>query len=97
MPSHIRYNTLNTPFHAQHYWVWCVYVNSGWPNNRNLIANDSMNLRGGSDTILYLRVEFNQILQNWLVNKNWCDTLMIINYSHIVNIEIQIEKEKATS
>jgi len=42
----------NTPPHYQHYWVWFVNINSGWPDSENLIAGDPMDLREGYDTIL---------------------------------------------
>jgi len=34
----------NTDPHDQHYWVWFVDINGGWPDNENLIAGDPMDL-----------------------------------------------------
>jgi len=44
-----------------------VDINGGWFDSGNLIAGGSMDLGGGSDTILEIVAEPNTTLQNWLV------------------------------
>jgi len=42
----------NTLPHAHHYWAWCVDINDGWLDRRNLRASDPTDFEGGSNTIL---------------------------------------------
>jgi hypothetical protein len=62
--TQIQCGTLNTPPYAQHYWAWCMDINGGWPNSRNLIAADPTNRGGDSDTILEFWVGPNSSLQS---------------------------------
>jgi len=53
--------------HTEHYWAWCLDINGGWPDSRNLLAGSLMDLGGDSDTILEILVGPNTTPQNWFV------------------------------
>jgi hypothetical protein len=49
-PFHIRYEMVNTFLHTQHYSTWCVNINVGLLDNKNLIVGLGLKF----DTILEL-------------------------------------------